>query len=123
MCIRDRCWVCLVVGEKLFLALSFIMALKRITGYRFPFVIDSPLGKAGGNLKVSFGKHMPKLLDGSQMIMLATNTEYNKNKIHTGSDKPATHTLKELLEQNGTVYEHEIDFNKEWETARIIERS
>lgn len=112
----------MAAGEKLFLALSFIMALKKITDYRFPFVIDSPLGKAGGNLKVSFGKHMPKLLDGSQMIMLATNTEYNKDKIRTGTENSATHTLKELLEQNGTVHEHEIDFNKEMETARVMRR-
>ena len=38
----------LAAGEKLFLALSFIMALKQVTGYRFPFVIDSPLGRLVG---------------------------------------------------------------------------
>ena len=110
----------MAAGEKLFLALSFIMALKKITDYRFPFVIDSPLGKAGGNLKISFGKHMPKLLDGSQMIMLATNTEYSKDKIQPENKSAATHTLKELLEQSGTVHEYEIDFNKEAETAGVI---
>ena len=110
----------MAAGEKLFLALSFIMALKNITNYRFPFVIDSPLGKAGGNLKISFGNHMPKLLDGSQMIMLATNTEYSNDKIQPETGSPATHTLKELLEQNGTVHEYEIDFNKWEETASVI---
>ena len=110
----------MAAGEKLFLALSFIMALKNITNYRFPFVIDSPLGKAGGNLKISFGKHMPKLLDGSQMIMRATNTEYSKYKIQPETGSAATHTLKELLEQNGTVHEYEIDFDKEAETARVV---
>ena len=110
----------MAAGEKLFLALSFIMALKKITNYRFPFIIDSPLGKAGGSLKISFGKHMPKLLDGSQMIMLATDTEFSKDKIRPGNGAPATHTLKELLEQGGTVYEYEIDFAKEAETANII---
>ena len=110
----------MAAGEKLFLALSFIMALKKITNYRFPFVIDSPLGKAGGSLKISFGKHMPKLLDGSQMIMLATDTEFSKDKIRPGNGAPATHTLKELLGQGGTVHEYEIDFDKEAETADII---
>ena len=112
----------MAAGEKLFLALSFIMALKNITNYRFPFVIDSPLGKAGGNLKISFGKYLPKLLDGSQMIMFATNTEYNNNKLQPESGGSATHTLKELLEQNGTVHEYEINFDKDVETATIINK-
>lgn len=107
-------------GEKLFLALSFIMALKKITDYRFPFVIDSPLGKAGGTLKINFGKYMPKLLSGSQMIMLATNTEYSKDRIRSDTGTDATHTLKELLEQGGTVREYEINFDKEAETAKIV---
>lgn len=110
----------MAAGEKLFLALSFIMALKKITNYKFPFVIDSPLGKAGGNLKISFGKYVPKLLNGSQMIMLATNTEFSRDKIQREDGTPATHTLKELLEHNGTVHEHEIIFDKQAETASVI---
>ena len=110
----------LAAGEKLFLALSFIMALKKITNYRFPFIIDSPLGKTGNNLRRRFGTHMPELLDGSQMIMLATDTEWNNDKIPNEDGGKATHTLKELLEQKGEVHEYAIDFDKEDETANII---
>ena len=107
-------------GESLFLALSFIMALKKITNYRFPFIIDSPLGKIGGSMRINFGTYMPELLDGSQLIMLATNSEYNYDKIQPDDGSEATHTLKELLEQKGNVREYEIDFDKEAETASII---
>ena len=110
----------MAAGEKLFLALSFIMALKKITNYRFPFIIDSPLGKTGSSLRIRFGTHMPELLDGSQMIMLATDTEYNDDKIPPEGGGKATHTLKELLEQKGEVYEYAIDFDKEAETADVI---
>ena len=110
----------MAAGEKLFLALSFIMALKNITNYRFPFVIDSPLGKTGGNLRINFGKYMPELLDGTQLIMLATNTEYSNDKIQPDDESEATHTLRELLEQKGSVNEYEINFDKEAETAKIV---
>ena len=108
-------------GEKLFLALSFIMALKKITNYRFPFIMDSPLGKTGGNLRIRFGTHMPELLDGSQFIMLATNTEYGKDKIRPEDGSNAEHTLKELFQKKVHVKEYMIDFNENDETAKILE--
>ena len=109
----------MAAGEKLFLALSFIMALKKITNYRFPFVIDSPLGKTGGNLRLSFGSHMPELLDGTQMIMLATNTEYGNQKIQSEDGGEAVHTLRDLFQMKVDVQEYKIDFNPDEETATI----
>ena len=108
----------LAAGEKLFLALSFIMALKHVTGYRFPFVIDSPLGKTGGNLRLRFGKHMPELLDGSQLIMLATNTEYNDTPIslEDGGTEPS---LIALLKNKVGIQEYNIDYDKGRNTASI----
>ncbi len=108
----------LSAGEKLFLALSFIMALKHVTGYRFPFVIDSPLGKTGGSLRLRFGKHMPELLNGSQLIMLATNTEYNDTPIslEDGGSEPS---LIELLKSEVYIQEYNIDYDKVRNTANI----
>ena len=109
----------MAAGEKLFLALSFIMALRRVTNYKFPFVIDSPLGKTGGNLRISFGKRMPKLLNGSQIIMLATNTEYNDTPIQPEDGGAAAPSLIQLLKEKATIHEYKIDFNKEDKTAKI----
>ena len=106
-------------GEKLFLALSFIMALKKITNYKFPFVIDSPLGKIAGELRENFGKHMPALLDGTQLIMLATNSEYTQDKIELEDGNKAEHNLKELFEKQVQVHEYKIKFNPEEKTAIV----
>ena len=111
----------MAAGEKLFLALSFIMALKRVTNYGFPFVIDSPLGKTGGNLRISFGKHMPELLDGSQLIMLATNTEYNDMPIQPEDGGKAQKSLKGLLQEKVSIHEYKIAHNKEEKTSTIVE--
>ena len=109
----------LSAGEKLFLALAFIMALKRVTKYKFPFVIDSPLGKTGGNLRIRFGKHMPEMLDGSQLIMLATNTEYNNDPMHSEDSNKESPSLIELLKEKVTILEYKIDYDKESKTAKI----
>ena len=107
-------------GEKLFLALSFIMALKKITNYKFPFVIDSPLGKTAGDLRLRFGMHMPDLLDGSQLIMLATNSEYTRNKIELEDGSEAKDNLKALFQKKVDVHEYKIVHDKEAETSNII---
>lgn len=109
----------MAAGEKLFLALSFIMALKRVTNYKFPFIIDSPLGKTGGNLRIRFGRHIPELLDGSQLIMLATNTEYNDHPIQSEDGGPAAPSLIELLKEKVAIREYKIDYDKETKTADI----
>ena len=110
----------MAAGEKLFLALSFIMALKRVTNYKFPFIIDSPLGKTGGNLRIRFGRHIPELLDGSQLIMLATNTEYNDNPIQPEDGGPAAPSLIELLTEKVAIWEYKIDYDRETKTANIL---
>ena len=110
----------LSAGEYLFLALSFIMALKKITNYRFPFIIDSSLGKAGGNLRINFGTHMPALLDGSQFIMLVTNSEYTKDKIRPEDGSKATHTLKDLFLQKADIQEYDIRPNKQNNISTIV---
>lgn len=108
-------------AEKLILALSFIMALKKITDYKFPFVIDSPLGKTAGDLRLRFGMHMPDLLEGSQLIMLVTNSEYTHNKIELEDGSEAKYNLKDLFEKKVDVHEYKIDYDKEEETSNIRE--
>ena len=63
-------------GEKLFLALSFISALKDTTGYKFPLVIDTPLGRVSGISRVLLSKALPYFLPDEQIIFLATSSEF-----------------------------------------------
>ena len=106
-------------GEKLFLALSFIMALKKITNYKFPFIIDSPLGKIAGELRESFGMHMPDMLNGSQLIMLATNSEYTRDKIELEDGSKSKYNLEELFERKVKVHEYKINHNEMEELSTI----
>ena len=66
----------LAAGEKLFLAFAFVAALREITGYKFPLVIDSPLGKVAGTPRRLLANQLPVFLPNSQLVLLVTNTEY-----------------------------------------------
>ena len=84
----------LSAGEKLFLALSFISALKDATDYTFPLIIDTPLGRVSGAPRYLLSQALPKYLPDEQIIFLATNTEF-LDPITNWSDDP------EMLEKEG----------------------
>ena len=66
----------LSAGQSLILTLAFVAALREPTGYKFPLVIDSPLGKIDSTNKRNIANHLPKYLPEEQLILLVTNTEY-----------------------------------------------
>ena len=66
----------LSMGERLFLALSFISALKAATDYTFPLIIDTPLGRVSGLPRYLLSQALPKYLPNEQIIFLATDTEF-----------------------------------------------
>ncbi len=66
----------LSAGQSLFLAISFVTALRTITGYTFPFIIDTPLGKVSGTQRYNLATTLPTYLKGEQLSFLATDTEW-----------------------------------------------
>ena len=84
----------LSMGERLFLALSFISALKAATDYTFPLIIDTPLGRVSGLPRYLLSQALPKYLPNEQIIFLATNTEF-LDPITNWSDDP------EMLKKEG----------------------
>ncbi len=66
----------LAAGENLFLALSFISAIRSVTGFKFPLIIDTPLGKVSGTPRYLLSQALPKYLPDEQIIFLATDTEF-----------------------------------------------
>lgn len=46
----------LSAGEKLVLALSFVAALNNISGFDLPFIIDTPMGRLGSEMKINISK-------------------------------------------------------------------
>jgi DNA sulfur modification protein DndD len=100
-------------GEKLFLALSFISALKETTGYKFPLIIDTPLGRVSGISRVLLSKALPYFLPDEQVIFLATSSEFcdrvtnfDENEQFASEDEIA---FGELLERNVPVNYFRID--------------
>ena len=63
-------------GEKLVLALSFMSALRKITGFKFPLVIDTPLGRVSGEPRYNIASTLPDFLKDTQVTLLVTDTEY-----------------------------------------------
>ena len=63
-------------GEKLVLALSFMAALRKITGFGFPLMIDTPLGRVSGEPRHNIATHLPNFLKGTQVTLLVTDAEY-----------------------------------------------
>ena len=100
-------------GEKLFLALSFISALKESTGYKFPLVIDTPLGRVSGISRILLSKALPFFLPDEQIIFLATSSEFcdpvtnfDNNDQFREEDEIA---FGELLERNVSIDYKKID--------------
>jgi len=71
-----ECLHALSAGEREILALSFIAALRDVSGFNLPIIIDTPLGRISKEPKLNIAKLLPKYLSGIQTIILATDQEY-----------------------------------------------
>lgn len=68
----------LSAGEYLILGLSFMSALMNISGFQAPVLIDTPLGKIDDEHREYITTELPKFLNGTQLILLVTPTEYDE---------------------------------------------
>lgn len=66
----------LSAGQSLILTLAFVAALREPTGYKFPLVVDSPLGKIDSANRYNIGTYLPDFLPDEQLTLLVTDTEY-----------------------------------------------
>lgn len=73
-----ECLGSLSAGERQVLALSFLAALREVSGFDAPIIIDTPLGRISKEPKENIAALLPKFLKGSQVTMLTTDEEYNK---------------------------------------------
>ncbi len=68
----------LSAGEGQVLALSFMAALSKISGFSAPIVIDTPLGRISSDPKRLIAQNLPNYLDDTQVTLLMTDEEYNE---------------------------------------------
>lgn len=67
----------LSAGEKEILALSFMAALSRISGFESPIIIDTPLARISGEHRINISECLPQYLRDKQLILLLTDKEYD----------------------------------------------
>jgi DNA sulfur modification protein DndD len=102
----------LSAGQSLFLALSFVTALREITGYSFPLVIDSPLGKISGTNRYNLAKVLPDYLKEEQLTFLATDTEWISDIPDMDATGRGADSFAELLEQKIPIKHFKISKKK-----------
>lgn len=66
----------LSAGERLVLALSFIVAIRTIVGFRVPLIIDTPLGKISGKPTKNIANFISDFSNDVQITLLVTDKEY-----------------------------------------------
>ena len=93
----------LSAGQTLYLALSYIAAVREVTDTNYPMIIDSPFGRVSGIERVSAAEDLPLYLPDTQITLLVTNTEYNaeiEKDLQTGKHIAS---IKDTLKKNKRV--------------------
>ena len=86
----------LSAGEKLVLAMSFMAALRKITGFKFPLVIDTPFGRVSGEPRHNIARFLPEFLRDTQVTLLVTDTEYQA-QVQSDDKKQVFPPMREAL--------------------------
>lgn len=92
------CLTMLSAGERQVLALSFLAALREVSGFDAPIVIDTPLGRISKKPKANIARLLPKFFGDSQVVLLVTDEEY-------------TDKVRNLLSERVSI-EYELDYNE-----------
>lgn len=96
----------LSAGERQVLALAFMSALSRISGFSAPIVIDTPLGRISSKPRKRIATQLPGYLEGRQVTLMMTDEEY-------------TDDVAALLDSH-IANEYELQYNDE--TTEVIPR-
>lgn len=68
----------LSAGERQVLALSFMSALRGVSGFSAPVIIDTPLGRISGEPRSNIASSLPDYLKNIQVTLLVTDEEYTE---------------------------------------------
>jgi DNA sulfur modification protein DndD len=102
------CLGSLSAGQRQVLALSFMAALYKVSGFDMPVVIDTPLGRISEDPRENIANGLPDYLKETQVTLLATDTEYTK-------------PVRDILLKR-TGKEYYLDFNQDNLETKVKER-
>ncbi len=91
----------LSAGERQVLALSFMAALKEVSGFDVPVIIDTPLGRISKQPKDNIAECLPKYLARTQVVMLMTDQEY--------TDSVRSRMMSRIGEELQLTYDEQAD--------------
>jgi len=74
--IGSECLGTLSAGERQVLALSFLAALREVSGFDAPVVIDTPLGRISKEPRENIAELLPNFLEHTQVTLFMTDEEY-----------------------------------------------
>lgn len=66
-------------AERELLVLAFTLALHKESGFDGPLVIDTPISRISGDLRVAFAKVLRSVSENKQIILFVTDDEYSVN--------------------------------------------
>ena len=93
----------LSAGQTLYLALSYIAAVREVTDTNYPMIIDSPFGKVSGIERVRAAEDLPIYLPDTQITLLVTNTEYNAKIEKDTQTGQHIESIKDTLQKNQRI--------------------
>jgi DNA sulfur modification protein DndD len=91
----------LSVGETLLLGLSFMAALRKVSGFVAPVVIDTPLAPIDKDYRSNLIDFMSTALEDTQIVLLVKDTEYTEEVKDRLKEKVCTEKLLKHDKQNG----------------------
>ena len=103
--IGSECLGTLSAGERQVLALSFLAALREVSGFDAPVVIDTPLGRISKEPKENIAELLPEFLKEAQVTMFMTDEEYTSK------------VRQKLARKVGKEYE--LDYNEEKSQTKV----
>lgn len=111
----------LSAGQTLYLALSFISAVREVTDTNYPMIVDSPFGKVSGYERLWAAEDLPTYLPDTQMTFLVTNSEYNA-KIYDSATDEELPPISTVLSKNEKLWKEYVLKRKDLsETSSITE--
>ena len=94
-------------GQRLVLTLAFVTTLREPTGYKFPLIMDSPLGKVDNPNRYSIAQHLKDYFPNEQLTLLVTDSEYTNNLQPDKDHKHIPRTaFASILQETGVGLKH-----------------
>ena len=87
-------------AERELLVLAFTLALHKESGFDGPLVIDTPIARISGKLRVAFAKALRRVSENKQIILLVTEDEYSTNVRDVFEPYANKKYLFELVDEN-----------------------